>query len=86
MIGEKLKPIFQEIQLGLLDNYDLKPEFDNETFEAITFIFITALSDKMFDLIEKENIGLKDGELMAIAAGNEVHELVKKYTNINTKL
>ena len=53
--AKKLSPILQEIEMLLLENYETKPEFDKESFRAITCMFQSAIMDKMFSLQENEN-------------------------------
>jgi hypothetical protein len=45
---------------------------------------MSVLMDKMWRLQEEENIPLNVRMDMAQQAGNEIRELVKKYTNIDT--
>jgi len=84
MIGEQLKPIYLSIENMLLANYETKPDFDQETFRAAIYIFQSALMDKLFDLQDKENMTMQNREDMATKCGEDLRDLVKKYTNIDT--
>jgi len=83
-IGKELSPILEEIENTLLDNITLKPEYTNEGFRAAIFIFQSAISDKMFELQTKEKMSNKDSELMAKNLGDELRNLIGRFTGIDT--
>lgn len=63
---------------------EAKPEYSNRDFINTLIIFQTALMDKMFDLQQKENIDLQDRLNMATKCGNELRNLIKTYTGLDT--
>jgi len=83
-LGKKLSPILSEIEGTLLDNYETKPGFDDEGFRASVYIFQSALLDKMWELQEKENISMEVREDMATKCGENIRNLIKTFTNIDT--
>jgi DNA gyrase/topoisomerase IV subunit B len=83
-IGKELSPILEEIENTLLDNITLKPEYTKEGFRAAIFIFQSAISDKMFELQTKEKMSNKDSELMAKNLGDELRNLIGRFTGIDT--
>lgn len=88
MIGKKISPILVEIENTLWEfeanNEDIKPEYTDEGFRATLKIFMSVLMDKMWELQFNEKIDIKDRLNMAEKAGNDLRELVKTYTNIDT--
>lgn len=86
MIGLKLDNILQELESAILDFNctGKKPYYTDEGFRAITYIFMSVLMDKMFDLQQKDQMQFKDRENMAFSAGNELRKLIKTYTGIDT--
>ena len=83
-LGKKLSPILSEIEYTLLENYENKPEFDDEGFRASVYIFQSALLDKMWELQETENISKEIREDMAKKCGESIRSLIKTFTNIDT--
>ena len=68
----------------LLNQSDDKPYYTDEEVFAITYIFATAVMDRMYDLQQREKISLSDSGLMAEAAGNDIRKLIKTYTGLDT--
>ena len=88
MIGEKLSPILEEIEMTLLE-YNAneivpQPNFTDEGFRAGIYIFMSVLMDKIYSLQEDENIAMEDRLNMVESAGKELRNLIKKYTDIDT--
>ena len=86
-IGQKISPILSVIENALWEfevNNGCKPEFTEKGFRAATKIFMSALTDKMWELQENEDLTLTDRENMATKAGEAVRNFVKVYTNIDT--
>ena len=83
-LGQKLSPVLVEIQDTLLENYEIQPHFDLDAFSAILFMFQSAIMDKMYSLQDREEMSMEDRENMAIACGNEIKDLVKKFCDIDT--
>ena len=87
-LGEIYSLLLENLEDGLLDHqvYDgSKLNFTQDGFRAATKIFMDVLLDKMFDLQEKEHMPFKQREEMAEKAGNELHKLIKIYTDIDTR-
>lgn len=87
MIGEKLSPVLSEIESTLIE-YELNvarpPQYTNEGFRAAIKIFMSAMLDKMWKLQENENIDIDARADMAEKLGNEIRNIVRVYTNIDT--
>lgn len=87
MIGEKLSPVLSEIESTLIE-YELNvarpPQYTNEGFRAAIKIFMSAMLDKMWKLQENENIDIDARADMAEKLGNELRNMVRIYTNIDT--
>jgi hypothetical protein len=83
-LGQKLSPILKEIEETLLENYENQPKFTNDGFISASYIFQSAIMDKMFDVQEKENMPLNLREEMANKCGMEIRELIKKFCNIDS--
>jgi len=89
MIGKKLSPILNEIEDTLWEFECFnggKPCFTDEGFRSSIKIFMACLMDKMYELQDKEsdNFDLELRGEMARKAGEDVRNLVKTYTNIDT--
>jgi hypothetical protein len=87
MIGEKISPILAEIEYLILEHEALvgeKPCYIDYALRSASRIFSSVLLDKMFELQKLEKIPLNIAEDMAIQAGKEIRQIVKKYTNIDT--
>ena len=87
MIGKKLSAILCEIELAIMDfevNVAKPPEYSNEGFRAAVKIFMSAILDKMWKLQENEDIDIDARTDMATKLGNELRNMVRVYTNIDT--
>lgn len=87
MIGQRLSPILKEIEETIWEfeaNTQAKPNFTMEGFQAATKIFMTVFMDKMFELQTDESLSLKNKLNMAQKAGEDIRQLIKTYTNIDT--
>ena len=86
-IGIRISPILEEIEKTLWEfevNVAEKPEYTNNGFRAGIKIFISVILDKMWELQEKENISIKNRTEMAQKAGEDIRNLIKTYTNIDS--
>jgi len=87
MIGQKLSPILKEIE-EILWEFEAtnqgKPNYTIEGFQAATKIFMSVLMDKMFELQTDESLNLKNRLNMAQKAGEDIRQLIKTYTDIDT--
>lgn len=87
MIGQKISPILSEIEDTLWEfefNRAGQPNYTDDGFKAAIKIFMSALLDKMWNLQENENIDINDRIEMAKNAGNDIRNLIKIYSNIDT--
>jgi hypothetical protein len=87
MIGEKLSSVLSEIESALIEfeaNVARPPEYTNEGFRAAVRIFLSAMLDKMWKLQEDEGIDIDTRADMAEKLGNEIRNIVRIYTNIDT--
>ena len=87
MIGKKLSPILSEIESALMEfeiNVAKPPEYTDEGFRASIRIFLSAMLDKMWKLQEDEGIDINTRADMAEKLGNELRNIVRIYTNIDT--
>jgi hypothetical protein len=88
MIGKKLSPVLEEIELTLLEyeaNIGIQPEFTDEGFRAGIKIFSSVVLDRIWNLQESEELSMDDRIKMAESFGNKIREIVKTYTNIDTR-
>ena len=87
MIGEKLSSVLSEIESALIEfeiNVARPPQYTNEGFRAAVRIFLSAMLDKMWKLQEDEGIDINTRADMAEKLGNEIRNIVRIYTNIDT--
>lgn len=88
MIGKRLSPILKEIEDTLWEfeaNTETQPEYTKEGFRAGIKIFISVIMDKMWNLQESENIKIEDRIKMATKVGEEIRNIIKTYTNIDSQ-
>lgn len=89
MIGNLLTEVLTSIEDSLWD-FESKqmgrPQFTDEGFRAAAKIFMCAMMDKMYWLQEKENMPMKDRCNMATKCGEALKDLVKTYSDIDTKV
>jgi hypothetical protein len=87
MIGEKLSSVLSEIESALIE-FEVAvarpPQYTNEGFRAAVKIFLSAMLDKMWKLQEDEGIDINTRADMAEKLGNELRNIVRIYTNIDT--
>jgi len=88
MIGQRISPILEEIEMALLEfEVNLpgrKVQYTDAGFLASIKIFLTACQDKMWELMEKENMSMVDRENMATKLGEDIRKLIKTYCDIDT--
>ena len=87
MIGKKLSPILSEIESALIEyelNINRPPQYTDEGFRASVKIFLSVMLDKMWKLQEDEGIDINTRADMAEKLGNELRNIVRIYTNIDT--
>lgn len=87
MIGIQISPILTEIESALFEyeaNNGAKTEYTMDGFRAGTKIFMSVLMDKIWELQSSEGIEMEDRCKMVMKAGQEIRDLIKKYTDIDT--
>ena len=87
MIGKKLSPVLVEIEEALWEyevHSNLQPEYTTEGFRAATKIFMSVLMDKIWNLQSNENMDMEDRVKMVEKAGNDIRNIIKIYTDIDT--
>ena len=82
-LGEKLTPILEEIESTLFEYEGDKPDFGPTAMRAAAFIFASVMLDKMWELMEKEEI--EDRDTMGFKMVEDLRKLVKTYTGIDSK-
>ena len=89
MIGKKISPILDEIE-GTLWEFEAhgggKPEYTEAGVRAATKIFMSVLMDKMWEVQDEDRTEQKYREIMATKAGEDVRQLIKNYTGLDTHL
>lgn len=88
MIGKRISPVLEEIEMVLIEheiNIGVQPQFTKKGFRAAIKIFSSAMLDSIWNLQEFEELSMDDRLKMAESFGNKIRELVKTYTNIDTK-
>jgi hypothetical protein len=87
MIGKKISPVLSEIESALIEfeiNVARPPEYTDEGFRASVKIFLSVMLDKMWKLQEDEGIDINTRADMAEKLGNELRNIIRVYTNIDT--
>lgn len=87
MIGKELSPVLVEIEDALWEfelNSNLQPEYTTDGFRAATKIFMSVLMDKIWNLQSNENMDMEDRVKMVEKAGNDIRNIIKIYTDIDT--
>jgi hypothetical protein len=87
MIGKKLSPVLVEIEETLWEfevHSNSQPDYTTEGFRAATKIFMSALMDKIWNLQSNEDMDMEDRIKMVEKAGNDVKNIIKIYTDIDT--
>lgn len=87
MIGKRLSPILEEIENTIWEfeaNVSTQPNYTPDGFRAATKIFMSALMDKMWDMQKGGILSIDARGDMAFKAGEELHKLIKTYTDIDT--
>jgi len=86
-IAIELNDLLENIEMMIL-NHEIKegtpPDFTNDGFRAILHIFSSALMDRAWRLQENEKMSFEDRSAMVEAMGNELRQLIKVYTDVDT--
>jgi hypothetical protein len=87
MIGESLSQILLEIEEIIIENevdLGVKLNYNKEAIRSATIIFMSVITEKMWELQKLENIDIEDRGNMSIKCGEELRAFVKKFTDIDT--
>jgi len=87
MIGKKISPVLVELENTIWNfeaNNQMPPEYTDEGFKAICKIFMSALMDKQWVLQNHETIDMEDRCKMAEKCGEDLRNLIKVYTDLDT--
>lgn len=86
-IGEKLSPLLESIEDALWEyeyHVGMKPGYTQDGFRAGVKIFMSVMIDKIWELQESESIDINDRVNMVQKCGDDIRNLIKVYTNIDT--
>jgi hypothetical protein len=81
---EKMKEQLEEIAMAILNNEQKKPNYTNRDFMNCVIIFQTALMDKMYDVMDFDNMSNEERYKMAESSGHDLRKLIYTYTNLDT--
>lgn len=87
MLGKKLSPILEEIEVAIIEfdcTQNTKPNYTDAALRAAAKIFISVLMDKMWELQEKKNMPFSEREKMATQCGKDLRQLLKTYTDTDS--
>lgn len=73
------------LQSAKAEGNESKPNYSNRDFMNAIIIFQTALVDKMYDVMQYDDMDLKDRLDMATQCGRDLRLLIYKYTNLDTE-
>jgi len=92
-IADKIEPILIEIADTLLDRAVFNDEFpglidphsySREATKAVLYIFFDMMMTKSYEKYRRDGITLDEGANRAEQVGNELRELIKRHTDIDT--
>lgn len=86
-VGKTISPLLVELEDVLWEfqkHGGLKPEFTDDGFRAALKIFMDVIMDKTWELQENEGMGLEDRKKMVGKLGDDIRQLIKTYTDIDT--
>lgn len=87
MIGQKISPILEEIEMALLEfevHVAQPPQYTTEGVRASIKLFASTMLDKMWNFQNEHNMPQDVREDMAERFGQELHKLIKDYTGIDS--
>lgn len=87
MLGKKLTPIIEEIEFAIIEfdsELNTKPKWGDTALRSSAKIFISVLMDKMWDMMESENIPQDTRVQMSEQCGKEVRKIIKTFCNVDS--
>ena len=79
-----MKNELEKIATEILNTSRIKPNYTNRDFMNIVIIFQSAMIDKLFEVMNFDNMEIEDRLLMAEKCGIDLKDFIFKYTNIDT--
>lgn len=80
---EILKKGLEAYAFCVLETAGEKRDYNNNDLLNATLIFSDVLFNKVYELVEIENIDSDTASVMAEKCGAEIRAIIKKYTNID---
>ena len=74
----------EKIATEILNTSRIKPNYTNRDFMNIVIIFQSAMMDKLFEVMNFDNMALEERLKMAEKCGLDLKDYIYKYTNIDT--
>ena len=79
-----MKNELEKIATEILNTSRIKPNYTNRDFMNIVIVFQSAMMDKLFEVMNFDNMEIEDRLLMAEKCGIDLKYFIFKYTNIDT--
>jgi len=74
----------EKIATEILNTSRIKPNYTNRDFMNIVIVFQSAMMDKLFEVMNFDNMALEERLKMAEKCGIDLKDFIFKYTNIDT--
>ena len=79
-----MKNELEKIATEILNTSRIKPNYTNRDFMNIVIVFQSAMMDKLFEVMNFDNMALEERLKMAEKCGLDLKDIIFKYTNIDT--
>ena len=79
-----MKNELEKIATEILNTSRIKPNYTNRDFMNIVIIFQSAMMDKLFEVMNFDNMEIEERVKMAEKCGLDLKDFIFKYTNIDT--
>lgn len=79
-----MKNELEKIATEILNTSRIKPNYTNRDFMNIVIVFQSAMMDKLFEVMNFDNMALEERLKMAEKCGLDLKDYIYKYTNIDT--
>ena len=79
-----MKNDIEKIATEILNTSRIKPNYTNRDFMNIVIVFQSAMMDKLFEVMNFDNMALEERLKMAEKCGLDLKDFIFKYTNIDT--
>lgn len=74
----------EKMATNILNSEGVKPNYTNRDFMNIVIIFQSAMMDKLFEVMNFDNMEIEERVKMAEKCGLDLKDFIFKYTNIDT--